>query len=82
MTPQRILRYLSGRLARLTYGGDVVAKHKINRQLTIHHLTNPFSIYFSFSSETNACTLSAAEARKVAGLLEKIVETEYPGAPK
>ena len=77
-----IFRRLGRRLERLTYGGDVVAKHQINRHLTIYHLTNPFSIYFSFRSETNACILSAAEARQVAGMLEEMVETEYLGATK
>ena len=77
-----IIRQLGRRLQRLTYGGDVVAKHQINPHLTIYHLTNPFSVYFSFGSETNACTLSAAEARQVAGMLEEMVETEYLGESK
>jgi hypothetical protein len=80
MTLQGILHRLGRRLERLTYGGDVVAKHEINRQLTIYHMTNPFSIYFAFRSETTACTLSAIEARQVARLLDEVVETECQGA--
>ena len=74
-----IFRTLGRRIQRLHYGGDLVAKHEINRQVTICHLTNPFSIYFAFKSETSGGTLSANEASQVARLLERIVETENQG---
>jgi hypothetical protein len=79
MKVRGIFRSLGRRIQRLHYGGDLVAKHEINRQVTIYHLTNPFSIYFAFRSETSGCILSESEASQVARLLERIVEAEHQG---
>jgi hypothetical protein len=68
------------RIEIFSYGGEVISKHTINKDVSLRKLTNPEGVHLSIDKEdTSSVRLSHDEARYLAGVLIQLSRTANDG---
>ena len=74
------LRRLFGRIERFSWGGEIVARHKVTKHVIVTELTNPVGVHLSVGTEQkDSARLTADEAIKLAKLLNRIAQKSKAG---
>lgn len=76
-----MLKRVMDRIERFSYGGNVVAVHKVGKEVVVRELTNPQGIdLMAGNGEKSSAHLTPAEATALADLLTQITKkSEFGG---